>query len=130
MDRPGARGLEERIEAIARLVEPGEWASYGDISTALFGSPRAARVVARAAALSDDFPNAHRILRGDGSVARAAGPGRDRRIARARRALAAEGVSFDSGGRADPEARIAGPELAARGRAVRPPTDRKTPTVD
>ena len=105
---------EDRIVAAARLIRTGEWASYGDISAALTGSGRAARAVARAAARSDDFPNAHRVLRGDGTIARGTGPRHAARIERARRALEAEGVGFDPSGRADPEARLHRSELAAR----------------
>jgi alkylated DNA nucleotide flippase Atl1 len=106
--------LEHQILAAARLVRQGEWTTYGDISAAVTGSVRAARAVATAAARSDDFPNAHRVLKADGTIARGAGPRRADRIARARLALEAEGVAFDPRGRADPAARIHWDELARR----------------
>lgn len=106
--------LEDQIIAVASLVRRGEWTTYGDISAAVTGSVRAARAVARAAARSDDFPHAHRVLRADGSVARGEGPRRAERVERARRALAAEGVDFTLAGRADPAARVYWDELARR----------------
>src|ERR671918_3244793 len=98
--------LEDQIIAVARLIRRGEWTTYGDISAAVTGSVRAARAVARAAARSDDFPHALRVLRADGSVARGEGPRRAERVERARRALAAEGVAFSLAGRANPVARV------------------------
>jgi alkylated DNA nucleotide flippase Atl1 len=106
--------LEDQIIAVARLVRKGEWTTYGDISAAVMGSVRAARAVARAAAISDDFPHAHRVLRADGTVVRGEGPRRAERVDRARSALAAEGVAFDLAGRADPAARVHWDELARR----------------
>jgi alkylated DNA nucleotide flippase Atl1 len=113
---PVARGdsLEQQILAAARLLREGEWTTYGDISAAVTGSVRAARAVALAAARSDDFPNAHRVLKADGTIARGAGPRRADRIARARMALEAEGVAFDPADRADPAARVHWDELAGR----------------
>jgi alkylated DNA nucleotide flippase Atl1 len=108
------QGLEDRIIAAASLVARGEWTTYGDISAAAAGSKRAARAVAGAASKNESFPNAHRVLRHDGTVARTAGPGHDERVNRARRALEAEGVSFDPSGRADPAARVYWDELARR----------------
>jgi alkylated DNA nucleotide flippase Atl1 len=106
--------LEERIIAVARLVRKGEWTTYGDISAAVTGSVRTARAVARAAAISADFPHAHRVLRADGSVARGDGPRRAERVDRARSALEAEGVVFNPAGRADPKARVHWDELGER----------------
>ena len=111
--------LEDRIVAVARLVRKGEWTTYGDISAAATGSARAARAVARAAAVSADFPHAHRVLRADGTVARGDGPRRAERVNRARSELAAEGVAFSLAGRADPAARVYWDELAKRAGAPR-----------
>lgn len=67
----------------------------------------------RAAAAQDDFPNAHRVLRADGTVTRGAGRHRAHE-ARVRRLLETEGVAFSPGGRADPAARVYWDELQRR----------------
>ena len=98
---------------IARFIEPGEWTSYGDIAQAVHGSPRAARAVGRTTATSDDFPNAHRVLRADGSIPAGSGACADRaRPVQAR--LVEEGVTFDVRGRADQAMRVTWDELARR----------------
>ncbi len=94
---------------IAALVRSGEWTTYGDIAEAA-GSPRSARAVGHEAAMSDDFPNAHRVLRHDGTIARQ----RTSETTRARNRLEAEGVNFDKSGRADPVMRIYWDELQRR----------------
>lgn len=103
---------------VAACLRPGEWASYGDISCAVHGSPKAARAVGRTTSTSDDFPNAHRVLRGDGSVAKGSGPCANRGKP-VQELLESEGVSFDRSGRADPRLRVEWDELARRA-GVRP----------
>jgi alkylated DNA nucleotide flippase Atl1 len=95
---------------VARVLEPGEWTSYGDIATAVHGTPRAARAVGRTTATSDDFPNAHRVLKADGSIAAGSGPCATRGIP-VRRRLEEEGVHFDRGGRTQ---KVEWDELARR----------------
>ncbi|MGH2754239.1 MAG: MGMT family protein [Actinomycetota bacterium] len=95
-------GTRSRFAGVARLVRRGEWTSYGDIAAAA-GVPRAARAVGRDAATSDDFPNAHRVLRHDGTVAGSYADGSERE-GRVRRLLENEGVLFSAAGRADPAA--------------------------
>ena len=107
--------MEQRYADVARLVRPGEWTSYGDISAAVHGSPRAARAVGRAAATSDDFPNAHRVLRSDGSIARGTGPCANG-VLSVRERLEREGIAFDKGGRADGAHKVEWDELARRAR--------------
>lgn len=105
--------MEERYASVARLVRRGEWTSYGDISAAVHGSPGSARAVGRAAATYDDFPNAHRVLRADGSVARGTGSC-SRGPLTVRERLEREGISFDRGGRAERAKRVEWDELAQR----------------
>ena len=71
-------------------------------------------MVGREAATSDDFPNAHRVLRADGTVGRGTDPGGRSSAERARRLLESEGVGFTESGRADPAARIYWDELRRR----------------
>jgi alkylated DNA nucleotide flippase Atl1 len=52
----------QQIFAAARLVQPGEFTTYGDISVVVYGHARGGQAVGRVAAKSDDFPNAHRVL--------------------------------------------------------------------
>jgi alkylated DNA nucleotide flippase Atl1 len=99
---------------IARVVRSGEWTTYGDISAAVRGDVRWARAVGRAAATLDEFPNAHRVLRSNGTIAPGSPPARD--VMRLRRMLAAEGIRF-TGGRADPAQRVHWDELRARAAA-------------
>jgi alkylated DNA nucleotide flippase Atl1 len=98
---------------VARVLRAGEWTSYGDIAAAVHGTPRAARAVGRTTATSDDFPNAHRVLRADGSIAAGSGPCANRGIP-VREQLEAEGVSFDRRGRADVAQKVEWDELARR----------------
>jgi alkylated DNA nucleotide flippase Atl1 len=107
-----ARSDRPTPEQVARLVRAGEWTTYGDIAAVAFGSLRRARMVGRAAATSDDFPHAHRVLTSTGTVSR--GPSAsERRCAGAREKLESEGVAF-SGKRADPARRVHWDELARR----------------
>lgn len=77
----------------AALVQPGEWTTYGDVAAAA-GASRSPRAVGREAAVSEDFPNAHRVLRHEGTIAR----GRTSEAARARRLLEGEGIAFSPSG--------------------------------
>lgn len=95
---------------VAAQVDPGEWTTYGDISTAARGDSRWARVVGNEAATSTDFPNPQRVLGHDGYITRPAGT---TDAQRARKLLEAEGIRFFSG-RADPAQRIHWDELARR----------------
>lgn len=104
----------ERFAAAAALVRAGEWTTYGDISSAVAGTPRAARRVGRAAAILESFPNAHRVLRGDRTIARGSRESSSNEIETTRERLRAEGVSFDSRGRADPARRVHWDELRRR----------------
>jgi alkylated DNA nucleotide flippase Atl1 len=97
----------------AAQVRPGEWTTYGDIAAAA-GRPCGARMVGRAAATSGDFPNAHRVLRADGTISRGAGDRGRAGEERARGLLEAEEVRFSPDGKADPTARVYWDELERR----------------
>jgi alkylated DNA nucleotide flippase Atl1 len=103
--------VHSEYSRIAGLVGAGEWTSYGDIAIVVHGTVRLARRVGRAASISDDFANAHRILRTDGSVARP--PGAENSARRAIKALRREGVNLTRG-KADPARRIHWDELLRR----------------
>jgi len=104
---------ESRYAEVAALVGAGEWTSYGDISAAVHASSRAARAVGRAAATSESFPNAHRVLRADGTIAPRSAP-HSQDPAHIKTRLESEGVSFDGRGRADPSHRVYWDELQRR----------------
>ena len=106
---------EESYAEVAALVLAGEWTSYGDISMAVHGSSRAARAVGSAAATSEDFPHAHRVLRSDGSIARRTAP-RSHDPLHIRALLESEGISFDTRWWADPRQRVHWDELQRRAR--------------
>jgi alkylated DNA nucleotide flippase Atl1 len=99
---------------IAGLLRPGEWCTYGDISTAARGDARAARAVGRATASHPAFPAAHRVLRSGGAIAEEWGMEAGLGPAECRRRLEAEGVSFTADGRAGPGFRVTWDELVLR----------------
>lgn len=81
-------------ELVARIPR-GKAASYGQLAL-MTGSPRAARAVGYALrACKDPGLPCHRVLRADGSVTCAFGPGVQRAM------LEAEGVAFTEDGRVD-----------------------------
>lgn len=105
---------EDDYIRVAGLLEPGEWCTYGDISTAVRGDRHGARAVGRAAATHPGFPNAHRVLRAGGTIAEEWGGAEGLGPAECRRRLEAEGVAFTPDGRAGPEFRVTWDELALR----------------
>jgi alkylated DNA nucleotide flippase Atl1 len=56
------------VSAIAECIHPGEWATYGDLSTVATGTSSAAMAVGAIAARAPTFPNPHRILGGKGKI--------------------------------------------------------------
>ena len=85
----------QRVYELARRIPAGRCASYGQLALML-GNPRAARAVGYAmGACRDASVPCHRVLRADGSMAAAFGPGVQRAL------LEAEGVPFTADGRAD-----------------------------
>lgn len=87
--------------AIAELVEPGEWTTYGDVSTVAIGRASAAMAVGTIARTRDEFPNAHRLLTRHGTVPEGWSDGGGGGPEVCRQRLIDEGVLFDSDGRAD-----------------------------
>ena len=86
----------EKVYALVARIPRGRVASYGQVA-AWCGSPRAARAVgcAMASAPRELGLPCHRVVRSDGSVTEAFGPGGQRRL------LEREGVLFTPDGRAD-----------------------------
>ena len=52
----------QQILSAAKLVGPGEFTTYGDISLVVYGHARAGQAVGQVAAKIADFPNPHRVL--------------------------------------------------------------------
>ena len=97
----------DKLRAVLETVPRGRWTSYADVVAALGAAPAAARRVNQAL-IRHELPNAHRVLKGDGSVAPTALGDPD---AVAKR-LGKEGVKLDDRGRAPQEKRFR-PEPAA-----------------
>jgi len=96
-----------RLRAVVSAIPSGRWASYGDVAE-VAGSTNHRDAVGMNTRLTDmQHDCAHRVLRGDGSIAPNALDDPDGVRAR----LAAEGVELDDKGRAPAEARLGRDEL-------------------
>ncbi|MEO8323383.1 MAG: hypothetical protein ABI571_04505, partial [Actinomycetota bacterium] len=107
---------------VVGFVRPGEWTTYGDVSTAVTGHRHCARFVGNLAAADDRFPHAQRVLRSGGTVA-------DSPVRNSQRVmdkLVKEGVRF-RGRRADPSQQVHWDELARRSGTDRPSAGRTPP---
>ena len=90
----------DRVYAVVRRIPCGMVASYGLVA-AMTGYPRRARMVGQAMSHAPDGESIpwHRVVHSDGSLI--AGYEREQRAR-----LAAEGVRFRAGGRADMQAHL------------------------
>lgn len=100
--------------AVAKLIQPGEWTTYGDLSIAVTGQSSSAMAIGNMARTRTDFPNPHRILNLRGQIPSGwrsyAGHGPEE----CRRRLEEEGVAFQENGAATVDNRLLVEELSSR----------------
>jgi alkylated DNA nucleotide flippase Atl1 len=57
-----------KVIQASHVLEPGEWATYGDMAIAVYGNVNMARTIGQVAAKNPGFANPHRVLAAGGQI--------------------------------------------------------------
>jgi methylated-DNA-[protein]-cysteine S-methyltransferase len=98
--------FEERVYELLRRIPRGKVTTYGGLAEALgIAAPRAVGQALRRNPFAPEVP-CHRVIRSDLTIGGFSGQTAGPKLAKKRKLLKAEGVTFDTGGKLADEERV------------------------